>query len=424
MKALSTDDLRQEYLDFFQAHDHTIIPGAPLIPENDPTVLFTTAGMHPLVPYLLGEPHPGGKRLADVQRCVRTQDIDEVGDDSHLTFFEMLGNWSLGDYFKEGAVKLSFEFLTEVLEIPKEKLAITCFRGDDDAPKDEEAAKHWLAIGIPEEHIGFLPKEENWWGPAGQTGPCGPDTEMFVWIGKGEPQKNPETHPDGWLEVWNDVFMQYNKKEDGIFEPLKQQNVDTGMGLERTAVVLQGVKSVYETDRIQPIVERVRSLADTKDEQHLRIVVDHIRSASFIIADGILPSNVDQGYILRRLIRRAIRSARQLRIESDGSFSPTIADAVIEQYGHVYGNLREREKEIRDALSNEEQQFGKALKEGLKQFEKVIEKAGASIDGLTAFHLYDTYGFPLELTREMAAEKGLTVDEKGLEKPFKEHQQP
>jgi len=411
------------------------------VPENDPTVLFTTAGMHPLVPYLLGEPHPGGKRLADCQRCIRTQDIDEVGDISHLTMFEMLGNWSLGDYFKEEAIALSYEFLTEVLEIPREKLAVTCFRGDSDAPKDEEAANYWKAVGIPEERIGFLGKEENWWGPAGQTGPCGPDTEMFYWIGppspdglrragESEPHGNPEENPDDWLEIWNDVFMQYMKTEkaclpdrQGTFEPLKQQNVDTGMGLERTAAVLQEVPTVYETDRMKPIMDRVMAEADHEDERNQRIIVDHLKAATFIIADGVLPSNVDQGYVLRRLIRRAIRSARQLRIEHDGTFTPSIAEVVVEQYGHIYGHLKSKEKDIRDALSNEEQQFSKTLKEGMKHFEKIVDQTATEIDGVTAFHLYDTYGFPLELTKEMAQERGLEVDEQGFEIAFKGHQE-
>jgi len=434
MKPISTDNIRQAFLDFFESKDHTIIPGAPLIPENDPTVLFTTAGMHPLVPYLLGEPHPGGKRLADCQKCVRTQDIDEVGDESHLTMLEMIGNWSLGDYFKEDAINMSFEFLTEVLEIPIEKLAVTCFRGDSDASKDEEAAKHWLKAGISEDRIGFLPKEDNWWGPAGQTGPCGPSSEMFVWMNEGptapsglrgasDPKGNPETHPYGWLEVWNDVFMQFNKNEDGSFSKLTQNNVDTGMGLERVASVMQECGNVYETDRIQPIMDRVMSLADSEGLKHQRIIADHIRAATFIIADGILPSNVDQGYVLRRLIRRAIRSGRYLKIEHDGTFTPTIADEVIEQYSHVYGNLKDKEKEIRDALSAEEIQFGKTLKEGMKQFEKAVEKASTEIDGVTAFHLYDTYGFPLELTKELAEEEGLKVDEEGFKKSFKEHQE-
>jgi alanyl-tRNA synthetase len=437
MKRLSTDEIRQAYLDFFRRNGHAVIPGATLIPENDPTVLFTTAGMHPLVPYLLGEPHPAGRRLANVQRCVRTQDIDEVGDLSHLTFFEMLGNWSLGDYFKEGAIEMSLEFLTseEWLGIPLEMLAITCFEGDRDAPKDEESAKVWERLGIPRERIGFLPKAKNWWGPAGQTGPCGPDTEMFFWVGKdNSPQGNPATHEAEWLEVWNDVFMQYNKTTSGKFEPLKQKNVDTGMGLERMAAVMQGVKSVYETDRMRPIFSLVQNLSplappsprergDGEERlRHLRIIVDHLKAATFIAADGIVPSNVDQGYVLRRLIRRAIRSARQLRIEYDGTFTPAIAEAVIGQYGHVYGNLRERQRAILEALSREEEQFGKTLKEGVKQFERAAERARTQIDGTTVFHLYDTYGFPLELTKEMAQEKGLKVDEEGFKKAFSEHQ--
>ena len=425
MPPISTDDIRAAYLNFFkEKYDHDVIKGASLIPENDPTVLFTTAGMHPLVPYLLGEPHPSGKRLVDVQKCIRTQDIDEVGDASHLTMFEMLGNWSLGEYFKEGAIKMSFEFLTQVLEIPVEKLAVTCFCGDDDAPKDEEAAKIWKEVGIPENRIGFLPKKDNWWGPAGQTGPCGPDTEMFVWMPDGKPEGNPETHPDGWMEVWNDVFMQYNKNEDGSYTPLEQQNVDTGMGLERIAAVMQGVKNVYETDRMKPILDVVLEMSDQKDEsmRHPRIIVDHIKASVFMIVDGVRPSNVDQGYILRRIIRRAIRSARQLRIEHDGTFTPSIAKAVIDQYQHAYPQLKKLEKDIISVLQSEEQQFVKTLREGMKQFEKLIENAGTQLDGVTAFHLYDTYGFPLELTKEMAAEQGMTIDEDGFKKAFEEHQ--
>ncbi len=428
MKRLTTDELRQAYLDFFAENGHAVIPGAPLVPENDPTVLFTTAGMHPLVPYLLGEPHPMGKRLVDAQRCVRTGDIDEVGDASHLTMFEMMGNWSLGDYFKEGAIKLSFQFLTDVLEIPISHLAVTCFEGDSDAPRDEESAGIWESLGIPRERIGFLPKAKNWWGPAGQTGPCGPDTEMFYWVGEGEPTGNPATHDAEWMEIWNDVFMQYNKKEDGTFEPLVQQNVDTGMGLERVAAVLQGVDNVYETDRMKPILEKVRSLQTdngqrTTDIRHLRIITDHLKASVFIIADGVKPGNVDQSYVLRRLIRRAIRSARALGITHDGSFCASIADEVIAQYGHIYGALKDQEKEIRDTLSHEEQQFGKTLQEGLKRFSKVAEETtGKQIDGQLAFHLYDTYGFPLELTKEMAQEQGLTVDEQGFNTAFAAHQ--
>ena len=426
MPPRSTDDIRQSYLDFFsKKHGHAVVPGASLIPENDPTVLFTTAGMHPLVPYLLGEPHPAGKRLVDVQRCIRTQDIDEVGDASHLTLFEMLGNWSLGDYFKEGAIQMSYEFLTEILGIDKSKLAVTCFEGDKDAPRDDEAAKYWEAVGIPADRIGFLPKAKNWWGPAGLTGPCGPDTEMFYWNGTGKPHGNPAVNDKDWLEIWNDVFMQYEKQADGTFIPLKQQNVDTGMGLERTAQVMQGIDNVYETDRMKPIMDRILDLADAKDEslRHPRIITDHLKAAAFIIADGVQPSNVDQGYVLRRLIRRAIRSARQLRIEHDGHFSPLIAAATVEQYGQVYPHLRKNADTIRETLLKEEQQFAQTLKEGMKRFEKAIGTAGRKIDGATAFHLYDTYGFPLELTREMAAEQGLTVDEKGFEKAFAKHQE-
>ena len=429
MPPISTDDIRASYLQFFESHGHAIIPGAPLIPENDPTVLFTTAGMHPLVPYLLGEPHPKGTRVTDVQRCIRTGDIDEVGDDSHLTMFEMLGNWSFGDYFKQEAIEMSYQFLTEVLEIPTTHLAVSCFEGDKDAPKDTESAKYWKDVGIPEDRIAFLPKSENWWGPAGQTGPCGPDTEMFYWVGDGDPHGNPGTHEGDWLEIWNDVFMQYNKTESGSFEPLSQQNVDTGMGLERVATVMQEVGSVYETDRMQPIVEAVsgqRSAISNADQsqRHVRIVTDHLKAATFIIADGILPSNVDQGYVLRKLIRRAIRSAKQLEIETDGSFTPKIAEVVIAQYGHVYGFLNEKETMIADALSQEEQQFGRTLREGLKQFEKAVSTvSGGMIDGQTAFRLYDTYGFPLELTTEMATEKNLKVDQKGFIAAFQKHQE-
>ncbi|MEI8230680.1 MAG: alanine--tRNA ligase [Candidatus Peregrinibacteria bacterium] len=430
MRPLTTDQIRQEYLDFYRSQGHAVIPGAPLIPENDPTVLFTTAGMHPLVPYLLGEHHPQGKRLSDVQRSVRTQDIDEVGDASHLTLFEMLGNWSLGDYFKEGAIEMSFTFLTRILEIPIDMLAVTCFEGDSDAPRDEESAAIWEKLGIERERIGFLPKANNWWGPAGQTGPCGPDTEMFFWIGEGTPQGNPATHDAQWMEIWNDVFMQYNKTATGTFEPLAQKNVDTGMGLERVATVLSGKKSVYETDRMEPIVRVVRGKMkvesgqnnDTQIVRHTRIITDHIRAATFIIADGAQPSNVDQGYILRRIIRRAIRSARLLAIDCGGEFSASIATEVIAQYGHVYPHLRQHEKLIVETLQREEQQFGKTLQEGLKHFERVALESANGINGTAAFHLYDTYGFPIEMTKELATEKSLSVDEAGFAKAFEEHQ--
>ena len=446
MTPRSTDDIRQAYLDFFESNGHAVIPGARLIPENDPTVLFTTAGMHPLVPYLLGESHPAGRRLVDVQRCIRTQDIDEVGDSSHLTMFEMLGRWSLGDYFKEGAITMSFEFITNVLEIPMEKFGVSCFGGDDrfpEVPRDEDAAKIWESLGIAKSRIGFikggmLESKHNWWGPAGKTGPCGPDSEMFYWIGPTElpPEgSNPATDEKNWLEIGNDVFMQYDKKEDGTFTPLQQQNVDTGMGLDRIVQVMQKVDSVYETDRMQPIMDKVKSLCvmvssdaclpagrnhDTM--RHQRIIVDHLKAATFIIGDGIKPANVDQGYVLRRIIRRAIRSARQLGIPFEGGFTPVIVEAVIAQYGHVYGHLKKQEKEIRDVVSHEEQQFLATLQEGMKQFTKVMGAAGSRIEGSDAFHLYDTYGFPLELTKEIAAEHGYAVDEEGFSAAFKAHQ--
>lgn len=426
MQKMTTDQIRQAYLDFFASKGHAIIPSAPLVPENDPTVLFTTAGMHPLVPYLLGEKHPAGARLADMQRCVRTGDIDEVGDNTHLTMFEMMGNWSLGDYFKKGAIEYSFEFVTKILGIPLEKFAVTCFEGDSDAPKDEESAGIWESLGVPRERIGFLPKAKNWWGPAGVTGPCGPDTEMFYWVGASElPPRgsNPANDDPNWMEIWNDVFMQYNKQEDGTFVPLAQQNVDTGMGLERVAAVLQGVGSVYETDRMKPIVDRVTTDRSTPErERHARIVTDHIKASAFMIADGVRPSNVDQGYVLRRLIRRAIRSLRQLGIH-DANACTAIVDEVIAQYGHVHTHLKTREAEIVNAIEQEEAQFGKTLHEGLKQFTKTIEhNNGSLIAGEEVFRLYDTYGFPLELTKELAAEKGLAVDEEGFKKSFEAHQ--
>jgi alanyl-tRNA synthetase len=444
MKSMTTDQLRQAYLDFFRSKGHAVIPGAPLVPENDPTVLFTTAGMHPLVPYLLGQKHPAGTRLTDVQRCVRTGDIDEVGDASHLTMFEMMGNWSLGDYFKEGAIAMSFEFLTKVLEIPLEKFAVTCFDGDKRfpaLPRDNESAEIWKKLGVPEERIGFLEggvveSKKNWWGPAGKTGPCGPDTEMFYWVGPSElppAGSNPANDDANWLEIWNDVFMQYNKTEQGTFEPLEKQNVDTGMGLERVASVLQGCYAVYNTDRMEPILKRVfhsSPLEHFEDEtmRHARIITDHLKAATFMIADGVSPSNVDQGYVLRRLIRRAIRSLRHLYVERDASFDATmycsgIAREVISQYAGAYPFLRAKEAEILAALDKEERQFKQTLVEGLKQFGKTIEHISSSIiDGQSAFHLYDTYGFPIELTKEMAQEKGLNVDEAGFQKAFEEHQ--
>jgi len=434
---MEAKEIRVKYLEFFKEKGHAVIPSAPLLPENDPTVLFTTAGMHPLVPYLLGEPHPGGKRLVNFQKCIRTCDIDEVGDNTHLTFFEMLGNWSLGDYFKEEAIKMSFEFLTSEkwLNIPLEKLAVSVFKGDDDAPRDEESAKIWKNLGIPEHKIAYLPKSENWWGPAGQTGPCGPDTEMFYWVGsKGAPPKdsNPGNDEDNWVEIWNDVFMQYSKTDDGKFEPLKQKNVDTGMGLERVAAVLNGHQTVYDTELFESIIEKINTLStiDAIDFTSERIIADHLRTATMMAADGVRPSNVDQGYVMRRLMRRAIRHGKTLGIEEN--FTHTIAKKVIHLMSDIYPELK-HEEEILKTFELEEEQFRKTINHGLKEFEKLLkgfemafEKAGkkiTEISGKQAFKLYDTYGFPIEMTIEEAEKHNLTVDKEGFEKAFKEHQE-
>ena len=435
MKTLTSSELRSLYLKFFESKGHAIIPSASLIPENDPTVLFTTAGMHPLVPYLLGEKHPAGTRLTDVQKCVRTGDIDEVGDASHCTFFEMLGNWSLGDYFKKEAIAWSFEFLTseEYLGIPKDKLYFTCFAGDENAPRDEESHDFWRAMGVEESHIFYLPKENNWWGPAGVTGPCGPDTEMFIDTGK--PACGPDCSPacdcGKYLEIWNDVFMQYNKKEDGTFEPLAHKNVDTGMGLDRTICILQGKKSVYDTDVFSGILQTISELSDGKhygdDEETtraFRIVADHIRCATFILGDrnGVTPSNVDQGYVLRRLIRRAIRFAGTLGI-AEGQLSK-VAEKVIEQYKDVYPELEENREKILSELNLEEERFQKTIKQGMKEFEKLVTYLKENvIPGKSAFRLYDTFGFPVEFTVELARERGFSVDMEGYEAAFKKHQE-
>ncbi len=435
MKTLTSNELRELYLKFFKSKGHAVIPSASLIPENDPTVLFTTAGMHPLVPYLLGEKHPAGTRLTDVQKCVRTGDIDEVGDASHCTFFEMLGNWSLGDYFKKEAISWSFEFLTSEkwLGIPKDKLYFTCFAGDENAPRDEESFDYWRQQGVEESHIFFLPKENNWWGPAGITGPCGPDTEMFIDTGK--PACGPDCSPacdcGKYLEIWNDVFMQYNKNEDGTFSPLEHKNVDTGMGLDRTISILQGKKSVYDTDVFTGILNKIAELSDGKkygdDEQTthaFRIVADHIRCATFILGDtrGVTPSNTDQGYILRRLIRRAIRFAGNLGIP-EGSLH-LIAQQVIDQYKAVYPELEKNRDKIIDELNQEEERFQKTIKQGMKEFEKFVTYLKDTvIPGKSAFRLYDTFGFPVEFTVELAQEKGFTVDLEGYEAAFKKHQE-
>ncbi len=431
---MTSKELRQLYLDFFVSKGHAVIPSASLIPENDPTVLFTTAGMHPLVPYLMGEKHPEGKRLVDVQKCVRTGDIDEVGDASHCTFFEMLGNWSLGDYFKKESIAYSWEFLTSEkwLGIDPTKLHFTCFAGDADAPRDAVAHDCWVENGADPSHIVYLPKRNNWWGPAGLTGPCGPDTEIFYDTGKTPcgPDCKAGCDCGKYLEIWNNVFMEYNKNADGTYAPLAQKNVDTGMGLDRTVATLQGVESVYDTDAFTGIIARIAELsgrrygADAETTRMFRIVADHIRCATFILGDqrGVTPSNVDQGYILRRLIRRSIRFSMQLGIP-DGSLSH-IAEAVIAQYGGFYHELSENRGKIVGELNGEEQRFAHTLKNGMREFERLVPTlTGSVIDGISAFHLYDTYGFPIEFTQELAAERGLRVDLDGFSEAFKAHQE-
>ncbi len=430
-KAITAAELRRLFIDFFKSHGHVEIKSAPLLPENDPTCLFTTAGMHPLVPYLLGEKHPAGKRLTNVQKCLRTGDIDEVGDPFHLTFFEMLGNWSLGDYFKKEAIAMSFEFLTAVLGFRPAEIKVTCFAGDEDAPKDQEAADLWLQHGIPAENIYFLGKADNWWGPAGQSGPCGPDTEMFV------PLDRPDCGADcgpacacgKWVEIWNDVFMQYNKTTDGKYIPLEHPNVDTGMGVERVTCFMQGVESAYQTELFRGIFNKIQELsgqaAADYNNRSARIVAEHLRAATFLIGDGVKPSNVDQGYVLRRLIRRAIREARKLGITE--AFTVKIAEVVVAEYSAVYAELSENAEAIVDELQREEGQFSKTLEKGTREFNKLIDKIPAFvskkvISGKNAFNLYETYGFPLELTVEMAAERGFAVDEAGFHKAYEKHQ--
>ena len=433
MKNLTTAELRELYLRFFRERGHAVISSASLVPENDPTALFTMAGMHPLVPYLLGAKHPAGNRLADVQKCVRTGDIDEVGDASHCTFFEMLGNWSLGDYFKKEAIAWSWEFLTgaEWLGIDPDKLYFTCFAGEEGLPRDVEAHDRWVEMGVDPSHIFYLGREHNWWGPAGQTGPCGPDTEMFIDTGKDPCGENcfPGCHCGKYLEIWNDVFMQYNKTADGRYEPLAQKNVDTGMGLERTVATLQGVGSVYDTDAFTGILARISELSgkhygDSPEvTKAFRIIADHIRTAAFMLGDprGVTPSNVDQGYILRRIIRRALRYAMQLGMP-EMSLSK-VAGAVVDTYGSVYPELVENSARIASELDAEETKFQRTLTHGMKEFERI--KGGFKdgvIDGRSAFRLFDTFGFPIEFTEEMAKENGLAVDVNGFREAFAEHQ--
>lgn len=418
-------ELIEAYLSFFKGKSHKIIPNASLIPENDPTVLFTTAGMHPLVPYLLNQPHPSGKRLCSIQKCIRTQDIDEVGDTYHHTFFEMLGNWSLGDYWKKEAIEMSFEFLTKSLKILKERLAVSCFAGDKDAPRDEESAKIWLSLGISRERIAFLPKENNWWGPAGATGPCGPDTEMFYWTGNEKAPLKFNPKDEKWLEIWNDVFMQYSKTKSGSFEPLKQKNVDTGMGVERMLVVLSNIKDDYLTECFLSIIKEIERLSgktygrNKEETRAIRIIADHLKAAVFILAEGILPSNKEHGYVLRRLIRMAVRYGNLLGIKEN--FAKNVANAVLAIYDD-YEHLQKNKKQILEELEKEEARFKQTIASGLKYFEK-ISMGREEISGKDAFLLYQSYGFPIEMTIELVKEKGLEIDIKEYSKELEKHQE-
>ena len=434
---ITASELRKKYLEFFASKGHAVISGAPLIPEHDPTVLFTTAGMHPLVPYLLGEKHPAGTRLVDVQKCVRTDDIEEVGDTTHHTFFEMLGNWSLGDYFKKDAIAWSWEFLTskQWLGLDPNRLAVSVFQGDKDAGRDDEAVGYWLEVSQKqlESRVDYLPKAKNWWGPAGQTGPCGPDTEMFYWVG---PLPAPKTIAQGdlaesqnWVEIWNDVFMQYNKTAAGAFEKLQKPNVDTGMGLERTTAVLNGLTDNYLTDLFQPIIKRVEQLSGKKYNESgditkaMRIIADHMRASAFILAEGLEPSNTERGYILRRLIRRAIRYGKQLGMSS--MFCSDIAKTVVATYQEQYPELKQQEKTIAELLDREQERFEKTLEHGMRMVEKIAHDK-TQVTGTVLFDLYQSFGFPLELSLEEFKKAGIKLDEAPLkqefQKQYRDHQ--
>ena len=427
---IDSKKLRTLFLDFFSEKEHKLIPNSPLIPEYDPTVLFTPAGMHPLIPYFLGQPHPLGKKLANVQKCFRTGDIECVGDSSHLTFFEMLGSWSLGDYFKKEAIRLSCEFLTDKrwLNLDKKRLFVTVFAGDKDAPRDSESYEAWSSNGVPDDRIFFLGKEDNWWGPVGDTGPCGPCTEMFYDTGKPacSPQCRPGCGCGKYFELWNDVFMEYNRTCSGGYEFLKQKNVDTGMGVEHTAAMLEGKETVFEIAAIRPIAKKIEELASISvptpvQERSIRIITDHIRASTFFLGDerGVKPSNVDRGYVLRRLIRRAIRFGRLIGIETD--FLTDLAELVIVLNESEYPLLREKEASIFDELSKEETKFKRTLEKGLRKFQRIAEKS-PRIDGKNAFLLFQSFGFPFELTKELAAEIGVEVDEQEFRNEYERHQ--
>ena len=423
MKAI---EIRNKYLNFFKKHGHSVIPSAPLIPENDPSVLFTTAGMQPLVPYLLGEKHPSGTRLTDYQKCVRTNDIDEVGDNRHLTYFEMLGNWSLGDYFKEESIQMSFDFLTKELQIPVEKLSVTVFAGDNDCPRDEVAAECWKKAGILDGHIYYYGKDDNWW-IAGEEGPCGPDTEMFYDTGK--PACGPDCQPScdcgKYVEIWNNVFMEYFKDKDGKYSKLKQRNVDTGLGLERMAMLLQGKETPFDTEIFKPVMDKLLELEKVDIIESRRIVAEHLRSSMMIISDGGRPSNVDRGYVLRRLIRRMVRHMNKLQINLDEI--STLIDINVENLKEMYPDLEKNAELIKNIIIEEKNKFVKTLAHGEKEFEKEMNKAKQQgknkIDGKVVFRLYDTYGFPPEVTSELAKENNMTVDMNEFDELFKAHQE-
>ncbi|MCB9149631.1 MAG: alanine--tRNA ligase [Caldilineaceae bacterium] len=423
---MNANQLRTLFLNYFRTRDHAIIGSASLIPEGDPSVLFTTAGMHPLAPFLLGEPHPAGRRLASCQKCLRTNDILEVGDATHLTFFEMLGNWSLGDYWKQTSIRYSYDFLTNHLGLEADRLYVTCFEGDEIAPRDEEAAAIWRDIGIPEQRIFFLPKADNWWGPAGATGPCGPDTEIFYDTNPNGPSaETPATNGQRFVEVWNNVFMQYDQQANGHMGRLATRNVDTGLGLERTLAIVQGVTSPYETELFLPLVDAIQTLATTSDAFAVRVIADHARAATFVLGEGIQPGNVDQPYVARRLIRRAIRYGWTIGISAP--FLAQLADVVIHMFADVYPELEAQGAQIAAALDEEESRFQRTLARGERATNTLLVDAQTAgqraLAGQEAFHLYETYGFPLELTQELAAQKGLTVDAEGFQQAFAAHQE-
>ena len=433
---MNANELRSKYIEFFKSKNHVEISGQSLIPENDPSVLFTTAGMHPLVPYLLGEKHPAGTRLTDYQKCIRTGDIDEVGDPSHLTCFEMLGNWSLGDYFKKDSIAYSYEFLTskDWLALDPRKISVTVFAGDDNAPRDEEAAEVWKSVGMPEDKIAYLPASDNWWA-AGPTGPCGPDTEIFYWVGEGLPPagSNKGTDSANWMEIWNNVFMQFNRIDEKTLEPLPKKNVDTGMGLERTNCILQGKTSVYQTEVFQPIINRIEEMAnykygtDEEKDKSVRIIADHSRSSVFILGDqkGVTPDRVGAGYVLRRLIRRAVRHGMKLGIDKD--FMAEVAAVVVENFKNAYPELEQNSAKVYKELTAEEAKFRQTLKKGEAEFQKMLPNLMKNpkkiISGKVAYNLYETYGYPLELTQELGAENGFTVDVEGFKEAERKHQE-